>query len=782
MTHRAGVGNLPYDTTAFIGRRHLLRDIGTALTRSRLVTLTGTGGVGKTRAAIQFGRIHERAVPGGIWLVDLVTVHDPEILARLVAATLGIHDQSQRPTLDTLVTHLSERPPLLLVLDNCEHLVDAAAALADTLLRHTADVRILATSRQPLNIAGEHLVHVPPMDVPTTAEVDAATSVDALAHHDAVRLFLDRVTDADVTLSDQDTHAVGQLVRALQGVPLTLELAAARTTTLSPDQILRRVDDPLRVLTSTDRAPHPPHHHSLATTLDWSYHLCTPAEQCLWARLAVFTGSVDLAAVDTVCTDDQLPAADIVTVLDGLARQSLLTVQRGSGGVRYRMLETVRAYGLDRLTDHGDEPDMRRRHRDYYQAVTEHAASDHQSHRELDWMTRLRDELPNIRAALTSALDSGDVDTGLRIIDNINRARGWFFAGTLSEARYWSRTLLAHHPGSPLRLRILAGGAWIAICQGDRRSALSIIAECLRIARDEHPPSPSTAAVLAFLTGTYHTLSRADVARATGHLIRARDGFLCTGHADEAHMARLCLAIATALAADPDAAFAAAQDCLNDAQTTGAPWAISWAQWAYGLAHLRHGDPRRAATLFTTALTTQHQTGDHWGPPWSIAALGWHAATTGNHTQAALLAGAAHRQRHLVGVDIHGITLLAILDTDANTTSRTALGDTAYTAAYQHGAALNHDDAIHTALTDHLPPHPAHPHHPTHHTADHLTRRELDIIRLFNADPTITNKEMATRLYISTRTVDTHVAHILTKLALTSRTQIAIWATTHHDQ
>lgn len=772
-------GNLPADPTAFIGRRHLLDEVTPALASARLVTLVGVGGVGKTRAAVQLGRTRERTAPGGVWLIDLAAIDGPELVARAVAGALGVHDHSERPMLDTVVAHLRDREPLLLILDNCEHVAPAVADLVDALIRRTDVVRVLTTSRQRLGVAGERILHVHPMSVPTVREVSAARSLDALTHYDAVRLFLERAADACAELSDQDTHAVGQLVRSLEGVPLAIELAAARTATLSIPTILDRLDDPLRVLASADRVPHPHHHQSLAATLDWSYHLCSPAEQRLWARVAVFTSNTDLDAIEYVCADDQhLPAAEIMNVVEGLTRQSLLTPHRSSTGVRYRMLETVRAYGMTRLIKHGEEAQLRARHRDYYRTLTEHAARDHQSPRELHWMTRLRQELPNIRTALTSAVASGDTDTGLAIVVNINRSRGWFFAGTLSEARYWSRTLLANRPDTPFRLPVLAGGAWIATCQGDKRSALSIIADCLRIVRDQPVSTDISGASADFIKGAYQMVSRSNVASATANLARARDLFLRAGHADDAYMARLCLAIATAVGPDPDAAFVAAADCLADATASHATWSVSWAQWAYGLAHLRHGDPRHAATLFATALHAQRDTADHWGPPWSIAALGWHAAATSHHEKAAFLLGAAHRQRQLVGVDIDGITLLATLDAQAEATSRAALGQIAYTNTHARGAALNRHDAIAAALTNHTEPLPNN-HTRTNHAPDHLTRREHDIARLLSQDASMTNKEMANRLYISVRTVDSHIGHILRKLGLTSRSQIAVWATTH---
>jgi predicted ATPase len=295
------VGNVPTEVTAFVGRRHLLDSLIPVLGRSRLLTLAGAGGVGKTRAAIHIGRNLARTVRDGVWLADLTSVDDPELVPRAVAAALGIRDQSQRDALDTVISHVRERDQLVLILDNCEHVVATAAKLADTLLRRAPGIRILATSRQPLGVPGEQVRNIPPMGVPSLAEVQATTTLDSLAHHDAVRLFLDRATAAGAELSNQDAIAVGQLVRVLEGVPLAIELAAARAATLAVHAILDRCRDPLRVLAHTDRIAHPRHHQALAATLTWSYDLCSPAEQRLWARLSVFTGGFDLAAAEAVC-------------------------------------------------------------------------------------------------------------------------------------------------------------------------------------------------------------------------------------------------------------------------------------------------------------------------------------------------------------------------------------------------------------------------------------------------------------------------------------------------
>lgn len=772
-------GNLPADSTAFIGRRRFIDTTSPALDTSRLITMVGAGGVGKTRAAIQLGRTRTRTVPDGVWLVDLAAVDDPELVPRAVAAALGIHDQSQRAAVDTVVAHLADRDQLLLILDNCEHVSAAAAELADAILRGAPNAYILATSRQRLGVPGEHITQVPPMGVPDLSEVGDSSSLDSLAHHDAVRLFLDRAAEVGADLTDEDAAAVGRLVRALEGVPLAIELAAARTATMSVQDIVARLDDPLRLLSGGGRIAHPHHHLTLDATLTWSYNLCSPAERCLWARLAIFAAGFDLAAVEAVCADEHLPANDIINVIGGLASQSLIRVQRGANQVRYRMLETVRAYGVARLTELGEDDMIRQRHRAYYRELTDTAAQDWYSPREMSCLSRIRQDMPNIRTALTSAIASHDTETGLTIVINLSSNRCWFLVGTLSEARYWFRTLLAQQPDSPLRLLVLTNGAWIAACQGDRESALSIIDDCLRTATD----SPADRTLVAFVKAVYQLFCNGHFSQAVANFTLARDGLLAAGEHTGAHMARLCRAIAATADTNANMAFTAAMECLHDAEQTGAAWATSWAQWAYGLAHLRHGDPRRAATLFRSCLRTQHAAADHWGPVWSIAAVGWAAAAIGDYERAAVLMGAAHRQQQAVGIDVTGQSLLAALSEAADTGTRAALGASAHADAYGRGAALDYDDAITTALAE-TQPADADPVVPAARTAedDQLTPRESDVASLLATDPSLTNKDMAGRLYLSVRTIDSHVTHILRKLGLTSRAQIAVWAATHPDR
>jgi predicted ATPase/DNA-binding NarL/FixJ family response regulator len=798
-------GNLPADLTPFVGRRHLLDTAGPVLTRSRLVTLLGAGGVGKTRAAIHLGRTYPLAAPGGVWLVDLAAVDEPALVPHAVADALGIHDQTRRRALDAITEHVRERGHLLLILDNCEHLTPAVAQLADALLRHAPAVRILATSRHCLGVQGEHSVPVEPMSVPTRAELAGAVSLDAIGHHDAVRLFLDRAADAGAGISDLDAEAIGRLVRRVEGVPLAIELAAARTATRTVADVLAHLDDPLRTLAGTGGVSHPHHHASVDATLTWSYQQCTPAEQRLWARLSVFTGGFDLVAAEAICSDDLLPEREILTLIEGLARQSLITIRRTGAGqashVRYGMLETVRAYGRARLAEHGEQAQIHSRHRSYYRSLTSRLLREWYGPRELEWMSCIRREMPNIRAALSNSVLTGDAETGLAITLNLSRSRVWFFVGTMPEARYWLRTLLALCPDTSLLLLVMGTGAWIASSQGDRRAALLIIGDCLRAGRNpEAGAEDITASVIAFAKGAYQLFCGNDFARAARNFAHARDGLLRAGFLGDAHMARVCLTVAAAAGSDPQAAFRAAEECSADADASSAPWAGSWATWAHGLVDLRHGDPEHALRRFRAGLRIGHAAGDNWGPAWSLASIGWALAALGEHDQAAVLMGAADRHLQRIGIDTTRLAMLATLSQTARNDARAALGDARHGVAHTHGAQLDYHEAVATALGDDAgPPQNTNTRSSTGHTpgvvdADgssnagnsaetaQLTEREWTVTRLLGADAGLTNKELAGRLYVNVRTVEAHMNDIMRKLGVTSRAEVAVWAITHDPQ
>ncbi|MGX1477141.1 UNVERIFIED_CONTAM: putative ATPase [Streptomyces canus] len=355
-------GHLPLETTSFVDRRVEQAAGRELLSRARLVTLTGPGGVGKTRLAARIAARAERTFPDGVRFVHLAGLRDPELVPLAVADALGLHDHSTGPPADALVAHVRDRK-VLFVLDNCEHLLRACARLAAALLRGTTGVRILATSRHRLGLTEENLLDVRPLPVPDPdGDLSAADGYPALA------LFADRAAAVvpGFALTADNRAAVARLCRRLDGLPLAIELAAVRMRVLGVEQLLERLDDRYRLLTSGSPAALP-RHRTLRAAVDWSHELCTAREQLVWARLSVPAGGFDLETAEAVCADgDLVHGADVLDAIAGLVDNSVFSREPGPDGVRYRLLDTLRHYGLERLRGtEGEELATRRRHRDW---------------------------------------------------------------------------------------------------------------------------------------------------------------------------------------------------------------------------------------------------------------------------------------------------------------------------------------------------------------------------------------------------------------------------------
>lgn len=686
------IGNLPAEMTTFVGRGRQLAQAQRLLETTRLVTLTGVGGVGKTRLALRMAA----QVPGmfrdGVWLADLAPLADPDLLDRTVAETLGIRDHSARPGVDILVERLRDKQ-LLLVLDNCEHVVHAVAALVVALLRAAPGLRVLATSRQRLGLPGEHVLLVPPLTVPAREDAELP-----LTRYEAVGLLVERAAASapDFQITERNRDAVIQLCQRLDGIPLAIELAAVRLTTLSIEEILDRLDERFRLLTGTGARIAPPYHQTLRATLDWSYDLCSEHEQRLWARLSVFSGGFDLAAAETVCSGDGIACADVLDILTGLVHKSILAASNHGNRTRYRLLETIRQYGQQQLRDLGQDTALRRAHRDSYQDMAAQAAAAWCGPREMEWMSQLWQELPNLRAALDFCVTQpGQAQAGLEIAVNLTRARCWFFSSTLDEGRHWlERTLaLDPHLPNPLRAGAAALGAWLALVQGDQHTADTLLGDCLDLAHQlgdgEAPPA------VVFIKGAHTLLVRGD-AEAIPLLAQARDQFRHCGEIGDAHVATMLWAMAAAFLGDRDTAVAASNEYLAEAKAHDAAWAYSWALWCVGLTELRHGEPHRAAILLRDSLRRQGDIGDRWGPVWGIEALAWTAAATGHHNHAAQLLGAAHRLRQFTGVTLAGLRPFHDAHTEADRLVRHTLDAHTYATAFEQGA--NTEDTIRLAL------------------------------------------------------------------------------------
>src|SRR5215212_9532653 len=393
---RRATGNLPQDLTSFIGRRTELGEVKRLLSSSRLVTLTGFGGVGKTRLALRAATEALEQFPDGGWLVELGELRDGSLLVDVVAAGVGLRDQSATPLRDVLIEFLSTRR-LLLVLDNCEQVVDAVAKLSETLLRACPQVRILATSREALAIGGESVLRLAPLAVP---EADQDPTIGGMPGYDAVAVFAERAVAAvpGFELTENNKATVAKICSRLDGLPLAIELAAARLRAMSPEQILKRLDDRYALLTRGSRGA-PVRQQTLGWSVGWSYDLCTPAEQRLWCRLSVFAGTFGLDAAEHVWAEDS-DSQDLIDLLSSLVDKSILIRTEDSGVVRFRLLDILRDYGDDQLRQTGGSSELRRRHRGWYQRMIDEAQKGWFSSEEVIWIDRTLRRAPREPTAI----------------------------------------------------------------------------------------------------------------------------------------------------------------------------------------------------------------------------------------------------------------------------------------------------------------------------------------------------------------------------------------------
>ncbi|WP_155058057.1 AfsR/SARP family transcriptional regulator [Streptomyces blattellae] len=720
-----GIGNLPIEMTTFVGREAQLAQVRALLASARVVTLTGVGGVGKTRLALRAAADLEPAFPDGVRLADLAPLTGPELLDRAVAEALGLRDHSARPAVDTILDHLRDQR-LLLVLDNCEHLVDDVAELVLRMARAAPGLRLLATSRQRLGLPGEHVLTVPSLTVPEAVSpsviqrADVSPSVIQRAdvspsaiqradgvlcfedgtsdRSEAVRLFVDRAVAAvpAFRITSRNRGVIAQLCRRLDGLPLAIELAAVRLSTMTADEILERLDDRFRLLSVPYGHPSTRYQHTLRGVVDWSYDLCTQQERLLWSRLSVFAGGFDLEAAEAVCGGEGIAREEVLNLLAGLVNKSIVAVNSSGDRARYSLLETIRQYGQQRLDEQDCATKLRLRHSDHYRAMAVRAGDEWCGPGEVDWLIRLRTELANFRTALDFCTTRRErVDAGVEIAVNLARTRCWFFNSTLGEGRHWLERLLPLNPGTPPALAAggLAMKAWIALCQGDNPSAEAFLIECRTLASEL--PDGAVAPPVTFIEGAHAMLVRGDPCSAA-LLTEARDQFRAAGQRGDAHMATMLWAMAEAFLGDRDSARAALDAYVVEAAESGAEWARTWARWCTGLFQLRHDTAARSPAHLREALGRQWAIGDSWGPVWGVETLAWAMAATGRHTQSARLLGAAHRLRQETGVALIGLRPFHDAHAATEHQVREALGPQEYEAAWSQGASAQ--DGVRFAL------------------------------------------------------------------------------------
>ncbi|MDI9977353.1 protein kinase [Rhodococcus sp. IEGM 1307] len=760
---RGTKGNIPLELTSFVGRRRELTEAKTLLRSSRLVTLTGIGGVGKTRLALKVANNVHRAFADGVWFVELGELREESLLVDVVSGALGIRDQMAIPRQEALIEFLSSRE-LMLVLDNCEQLVGGVAELAESLLRTCPGVRILTTSREPLGIGGEVALRVPPLSVP---DPDRDPSLQGLPSYDAVTLFADRAATAlpGFELTDDNRMAVTRICQHLDGLPLPLELAAARLQAMSPEQILQRLTDRYALLTRGSRTA-PTRQQTLRLCIDWSHELCTPLEQLVWARLSVFAGGVELDAAESVCGMN-LTAEALLDAITSLVEKSILIREERDDVVRFRLLETLREYGRTRSEQTEELPELIRRHSDWYLQLALNAEAEWIGPRQLEWIARLEREQSNLRETLNYYL-SEDPDTGLRISNAMHLF--WSSRGLCSEGRYWLDHFLARQSGQPTidRVKALYSVSALADWQGDLSSAAAAVAEARVLAEQMTDPLPRALAVHA--DGVLKVFA-GDYTRAPTLLAEALEVFREQNRIYFQVEALIMLGLSNVLCGETAQSMAYYQEALDITDTQGESVNSAFARWGMAVAVWQQGDRARATDLLQQALIRiARRVQDPVGSAACLDALAWIAGDAREAHRAAVLMGAAESLAHVVGTSPVLLPGLLVHHEECVQTCRRTLTDKTFMTAVEEGRQLGLEAAVAYAVGERVP---AAPSPSTGDTTVTLTKRERQVAELIAEG--LTNKAIADQLVISPRTAQGHVEHILTKLGFHTRAQIAAW-------
>jgi predicted ATPase/DNA-binding CsgD family transcriptional regulator len=740
------------ELATYVGRQEEGAEVRRLLGSARLVTLTGPGGVGKTRLAEQVAARICRAFADGVIGVPLAEARDERLLAGLLAHRLGLHDRSLQPTLHTVADYLRDKQ-LLLVLDNCEHLVAGCAELVTTLLPHCPRLVVLCTSRRSLGVAGEHVHAVPPLTVPSAH----TTSARELAASEAVQLFVDRACSVlpSFRLTDDNGPDVAKVCRQVDGLPLGIELAAARIRALSPRQIAQRLEDRLAVLSTGSRTV-PERQRTLRATADWSFALCTEAERVVWARCSVFAGSFDLAAAEYVCAGG-VRGEDILAAVDGLIDMSVLQREDAGTTVRYRMLETLRDYGHEQLVAQKADREAAREHRDHYDRLTYDADAEWFGPRQPEWRDRLRAEHANLRVALTWSLtEPGEAAVALRMATRVSEY--FVMSGAAREAREWiDRALAAVDEDEPGRALALSTSALCALFHSDLPLARARLDEAAALDTAEAD------AHLDYVRGFAAMLCIEPTVELAAKAVRA---FAERGEVRRQMHPLFILGVSVAYRGDLDLARALLRWMLSLCEDAGDSHYRSMALFGIGVVEVWFGDAEVAETAMREALRIDLRAGDKLSAAYRVDGLAWVASRQGENMQAARLFGAAATMWDRCGATPD--VAVSIPHRCFRDATREALGVDRFERAFAEGRSMTPAEADGGTGDDRIE-------EPSRfsRSSSPLTRREAEVADLVAEG--MTNREIARRLVIAQRTADTHVQHILTKLGFTNRTQLTVW-------
>ena len=702
--------NLPQQTTSFIGREKQVEEVKALYAGTRLLTLTGAGGSGKTRLSLQVAADLLTGDGDGVWLVELAVLTDPALVPQAVAGVLGVKEQAGQPVQNTLVEALKAKR-LLLVLDNCEHLVAACASLSADLLRACPGVHILASSREPLNVAGEQVYRVPPLTLPDPRRAQTA---ETLSQFEAVRLFIERAqaVQPSFAVTSGNAPAVAQVCFHLDGIPLALELAAARVRSLSVEEINTRLGQRFRLLTGGSRVALP-RQQTLRALIDWSYDLLLGPEKTLLCRLSVFAGGWTVAAAEGVCAGEAIEDWEVLDLLTGLADKSLVVYEEGADGEagRYRLLETIRQYAGDRLGESGEAEAVQGRSASWFLALAEEAEPHLRGPEQALWSGRLEREHDNLRAGLTWYEQRGEGgEEGLRLAGALWRF--WWMRGHLSEGRQWLGRALVRTPpeavgragagvrgGSAAWAKALNGAGRLAGGQGDYAEARALYKEGLAIWR-----------LLGDQQNTAGSLNGlGNAAQAQGDLAGARALYeeslaISRQLGDRGGIANSLYNLGLVAQAQGDYAGARSlsEESLTIQRQLGDQAGIANSLCNLGTMAQGQGDLAGARALYEEGLAISRHLGDRGGIAEGLDGLACVARGQSQLSRAARLGGAASALRESIGS--------SQTPAEQETTDKTmgavreALGGGAFAAAWDAGRAMTMEQTAEYALADVEPP------------------------------------------------------------------------------